>query len=178
MTWLIVRKELSGFFYHGLLILPERSSHMSLPVSSDSSKRKIPPGLVELLEGFVLVVLRDKPEDLVQYASQYFSSAQTRKNSLKEHGASVEELGVDFFTATNWNGLVWLSKGFQSLLKTAAAYVKISGVIAVNCTIMCCAGLQWRLAQKKTVIPFDRRKRHLSRAFPFETWFDLRTSWH
>lgn len=79
---------------------------MSVPVSSDSSRRKIPPGLVELLEGFVLVVLRDKPEDLVQYASQYFSSAQTRKNSLKEHGASVEELGVDFFTATNWNGLV------------------------------------------------------------------------
>lgn len=80
---------------------------MSVPVSSDSSERKIPPGLVELLEGFVLVVLRDKPEDyLVQYASQYFSSAQTRKNSLKEHGASVEELGVDFFTATNWNGLV------------------------------------------------------------------------
>ena len=117
MTWLIVRKELSGFFYHGLLILPDRSSHMSLPVSSDSSKRKIPPGLVELLEGFVLVVLRDKPEDLVQYASQYFSSAQTRKNSLKEHGASVEELGVDFFTATNWNGLVWLSKGFQVTLK-------------------------------------------------------------
>ena len=71
-----------------------------------NSPRTIPPGLVELLEGFVLVVLRDKPEDLVDYASQYFSMAKTRKNSLKEHGASVDELGVDFFTATNWNGLV------------------------------------------------------------------------
>ena len=65
---------------------------------------------------------------------------------------------------------------FRSILNTAAAYVKISGVIAVNCTIMCCAGLQGRLAQEKTVIPFDRRKRNLSRAFPFETWFDLNTS--
>lgn len=54
----------------------------------------------------MLVVLRDKPEDLVQYASEYFSSAKRRKNSLEEHGASVDELGVDFFTATNWNGLV------------------------------------------------------------------------
>lgn len=75
-------------------------------MSSEAPKRTIPPGLVELLEGFVLVVLRDKPDDLLEYASQYFSSARTRKNSLREHGASVEELGVDFFTATNWNGLV------------------------------------------------------------------------
>lgn len=75
-------------------------------MTSNSTKRTIPPGLVELLEGFVLVVLRDKPEDLVHYASEYFSSAKRRKNSLEEHGASVDELGVDFFTATNWNGLV------------------------------------------------------------------------
>ena len=72
----------------------------------ESPKRSIPPGLVELLEGFVLVVLRDKPEDLVEYASRYFSLARTRKNSLREHGASVEDLGVDFFTASEWNGLV------------------------------------------------------------------------
>lgn len=75
-------------------------------MASNSTKRTVPPGLVELLEGFVLVVLRDKPDDLVQYASEYFTSAKRRKNFLKEHGASVEELGVDFFTATNWNGLV------------------------------------------------------------------------
>ena len=75
-------------------------------MTSNSPKRTIPNGLIELLEGFVLVVLRDKPEDLVQYASDYFSSAKSRKVSLAEHGASVDELGVDFFTATNWNGLV------------------------------------------------------------------------
>lgn len=76
----------------------------NLPI--ELPKRTIPPGLVELLEGFVLVVLRDKPQDLVEYASQYFSLARTRKNSLKEHGASVDDLGVDFFTASEWNGLV------------------------------------------------------------------------
>lgn len=75
-------------------------------MASNSKKRTIPPGLVELLEGFVLVVLRDKPENVLEYAVEYFSSAKRRKNSLKAHGASVEELGVDFFTATNWNGLV------------------------------------------------------------------------
>lgn len=75
-------------------------------MTSNSSKRTIPNGLIELLEGFVLVVLRDKPEDLVQYACEYFSSAKRRKMSLQEHGASVDELGVDFFTATGWNGLV------------------------------------------------------------------------
>ena len=75
-------------------------------MTANSSERTIPNGLVEMLEGFVLVVLRDKPEDLVQYASEYFSSAKRRKMSLQDHGASVNELGVDFFTATNWNGLV------------------------------------------------------------------------
>jgi len=75
-------------------------------MTSNSIKMRIPNGLVELLEGFVLVVLRDKPEDLVQYACDYFSSARSRKVSLAEHGANVDELGVDFFTATNWNGLV------------------------------------------------------------------------
>ena len=66
----------------------------------------IPPGLVEMLEGFVLVVLRDKPKDLVDYAARYFSLAKTRMNSLREHGASVDDLGVDFFIASEWNGLV------------------------------------------------------------------------
>lgn len=79
---------------------------MEFDPPKDSSKRSIPPGLVELLEGFVLVVLRDKPKDLVEYASRYFALARTRKNSLREHGASVDDLGVDFFTASDWNGLV------------------------------------------------------------------------
>lgn len=75
-------------------------------MASHSRKRPIPPGLVELLEGFVLVILRDKPEDWLEYAVEYFSSASRRRNSLKAHGASVEDLGVHFFTATDWNGLV------------------------------------------------------------------------
>lgn len=82
------------------------TGHCQDKMASNSPKRTIPPGLVELLEGFVLVVLRDKPDDLVQYASEYFQKARRRKDSLKAHGASVEELGVDFFTATDWNGLV------------------------------------------------------------------------
>lgn len=75
-------------------------------MASHPRERAIPPGLVELLEGFVLVILRDKPEDLLEYAVKYFSSAKRRRNSLREHGASVEDLGVDFYTATDWNGLV------------------------------------------------------------------------
>ena len=78
------------------------------PNSSKESPKLmiIPPGLVEMLEGFVLVVLRDKPKDLVDYAAWYFSLVKTRKNSLKDHGASIKELGVDFFIASEWNGLV------------------------------------------------------------------------
>ena len=75
-------------------------------MSSITKKKSVPSGLVELLEGFVLVVLRDKPDNLLDYASSYFASAKKRKQSLKEHGACVEGLGVDFFTATDWNGMV------------------------------------------------------------------------
>lgn len=88
------------------------------PNSSKESPKLmiVPPGLVEMLEGFVLVVLRDKPKDLVDYAAWYFSLVKTRKNSLKEHGASIEDLGVDFFIASEWNGLVWKEQANSSLI--------------------------------------------------------------
>lgn len=71
----------------------------------DSVQRDIPPGLADLLEGFVLVVLKEQPENLTEFAAQYFDSIRSRRKSLADHGVDVEALAVDFFfTGTEWNG--------------------------------------------------------------------------
>lgn len=75
-------------------------------MTSETTKREIPLGLAELLEGFVFVVLKEKPENLLEFAAHYFRKAKTKKNSLREHGANIAELGVDFYIASNWHGLV------------------------------------------------------------------------
>jgi hypothetical protein len=73
----------------------------------DSVQRDIPPGLADLLEGFVLVVLKEKPENLMDFAAQYFNSIRNRRKSLADHGVDVETMAVDFFfTGTEWNGVV------------------------------------------------------------------------
>lgn len=115
-------------------------------MASESPKRTFPSGLVELLEGFVLVVLRDKPDDLLEYAARYFSSARARKNSLKAHGASVDELGVDFFTATNWNGLVWDGSS-TACKRTVTICVRICCVKLSSCEQEKCV-LQLILTQR------------------------------
>ena len=41
-----------------------------------SSRLEIPPGLTDLLQTFVIQVLRQKPDDLVGFAAQYFNNLQ------------------------------------------------------------------------------------------------------
>lgn len=70
-----------------------------------TTQREIPSGLADLLEGFVLTVIKEKPENLVEFAAQYFSQVKRRKNSLVEHGVNIEGLGIDFFfTGSHWDG--------------------------------------------------------------------------
>ena len=44
----------------------------------------IPPGLTELLQGFTVAVLRERPANLVQYAAEYFN-----KLNNKSHDSSL-----------------------------------------------------------------------------------------
>ena len=72
-----------------------------------STQREIPPGLADLLEGFVMTVIKEKPDDLMEFAARYFSSIQCRRNSLAEHGVKMETPAVDFYmTGSDWNGAI------------------------------------------------------------------------
>lgn len=42
---------------------------------------EIPTGLTDLLQDFTVAVLRDKPQDLVQFASEYFNNLYENRNS-------------------------------------------------------------------------------------------------
>ena len=69
--------------------------------------RKIPEGLPELLQGFIIVCLKEKvekQEDFVAFAAEYFSAVSQKKKSLSDHGVEIEKIGVDFFISANeWN---------------------------------------------------------------------------
>lgn len=44
---------------------------------------EIPPGLTELLQGFTVSVLRERPANLIQYAADYFTKLnKTNESSL------------------------------------------------------------------------------------------------
>jgi len=73
--------------------------------STSTTQREIPPGLADLLEGFVLTVIKEKPVNLVEFAAQYFGRIQNRKNSLVDHGVTLESLPIDFFhIGSQWDG--------------------------------------------------------------------------
>ena len=44
----------------------------------------IPEGLTELLEEFAVAVLREKPTDLLQFASQYFTNLVEQRGNSQE----------------------------------------------------------------------------------------------
>ena len=60
----------------------------------------IPPGLTELMQEFTLVVLKERPTDLVDFAADYFIKL---RDSKKEYGApanaSTKPRGVKFVAA-------------------------------------------------------------------------------
>ena len=53
----------------------------------------IPEGLSELLEGFAISVLREKPTDLVQFAAEYFTKLHEQRGQPKEPARSVRIAG-------------------------------------------------------------------------------------
>ena len=70
--------------------------------------RKIPEGLPELLQGFIVVCIKErveKQEDLITFAADYFNAVSKKKKILSDHGVEIEKIGVDFFISANeWNG--------------------------------------------------------------------------
>uniref|UniRef100_A0A0L8FVD3 RIIa domain-containing protein n=1 Tax=Octopus bimaculoides TaxID=37653 RepID=A0A0L8FVD3_OCTBM len=75
---------------------------------------EIPPGLTELLQGFTVSVLRERPANLIQYAADYFTKLnKTSQSSLfsspgrrkdewqtglsKQSSATTEDSGEDDF---------------------------------------------------------------------------------
>ena len=62
---------------------------MPPPPLRDASGRRvvrIPDGLTELLQEFTVTVLRDQPDDLVNFAAEYFD----RKRAEERGAASLE----------------------------------------------------------------------------------------
>ena len=56
----------------------------------------IPVGLTDLLQGFTVAVLRERPGDLVQFAADYFNNVNENRHLLKSgHGG-----GFSFSSST------------------------------------------------------------------------------
>ncbi len=53
---------------------------------------EIPAGLTDLLQDFTVAVLREKPSDLIQFASHYFNNLNENRVVVK----SVMRKGVSF----------------------------------------------------------------------------------
>ena len=57
---------------------------------------QVPPGLTELMQDFTVVVLRERPSDIVDFAADYFVKL---RDSKKQYGGAKPK-GVQF-NATN-----------------------------------------------------------------------------
>lgn len=56
----------------------------------------VPEGLTELLEEFAIVVLKDRPKDLVQFAAQYFQNLHLSRNQVESGRSGGEQpVGMD-----------------------------------------------------------------------------------
>lgn len=54
---------------------------------------QIPPGLTELMQDFTVAALREKPNDIVEFAAEYFIKL---RDSKKQYGATSQSKGVKF----------------------------------------------------------------------------------
>ena len=59
---------------------------------------QIPPGLTELMQDFTVAALREKPNDIVEFAADYFVKL---KESKKQYDGGARPKGVQFSAATN-----------------------------------------------------------------------------
>lgn len=58
----------------------------------------IPPGLTELMQDFTFVALKERPDDLVEFAADYFIKLRDSKKSsdCAAGGTTVKSRGVKF----------------------------------------------------------------------------------
>lgn len=54
---------------------------------------EIPTGLTDLLQEFTVAVLRRRPDDLVQFASEYFSDRQARRKNQQSENDDSDRSG-------------------------------------------------------------------------------------
>ena len=54
---------------------------------------RIPPGLTEMLQEFTVVVLREKPDDIVDFAAEYFTKLKANR---KSSSPKAKPKGVSF----------------------------------------------------------------------------------
>ncbi|XP_033096904.1 cAMP-dependent protein kinase type II regulatory subunit-like [Anneissia japonica] len=54
---------------------------------------EIPPGLTDLLQDFTVAVLKEKPDDLVEFAAEYFNKLKDSKGSVtsSKRGVAFED---------------------------------------------------------------------------------------
>jgi len=62
---------------------------------------EIPPGLTDLLQDFTVVVLREKPDDIVEFAANYFMKLKLKERREKD---GSKKKGVGFINESNGKG--------------------------------------------------------------------------
>lgn len=62
---------------------------------------EIPVGLSDLLQDFTVHVLREKPEDIVEFAANYFMKLKLKEKRSKEGRKNKKGKGVSFSTEQN-----------------------------------------------------------------------------
>ncbi|KAL5015494.1 hypothetical protein ScPMuIL_009764 [Solemya velum] len=59
---------------------------------------EIPPGLTDLLQDFTVAVLKDRPDDLIRFAAEYFNKLNTNRDDIEK---SDKHRGVRFSSPAN-----------------------------------------------------------------------------
>lgn len=62
---------------------------------------EIPPGLSDLLQDFTVHVLREKPDDIVDFAANYFMKLKVKEKRSKDGNKSKKSKGVSFQSEEN-----------------------------------------------------------------------------
>lgn len=62
---------------------------------------EIPVGLSDLLQDFTVHVLREKPDDIVDFAANYFMKLKLKEKRSKDGNKSKKSKGVSFHSEEN-----------------------------------------------------------------------------
>lgn len=84
----------------------QKRSHLKL--TSESSDERISRNQIQqllcLMEGFTIASMDTRPENLEEFAADYFSRLKERKDTVKERG--ISDLKIGFYLAKNFTGHV------------------------------------------------------------------------